>query len=158
MLKENWSLKSSLSYLKEHLKQQSKLYFYFWFSCFVFEIFQFLWYANYTWHLVYEQWHIGECYIIFAIIKQNYFKMYMFGVVREKHTHMISSKSFCFIKEKIYNILRYVIARTCNLHIKETERTQKWSKGIKNWKSNLLYYFKWNLSNKTNLILGFSSL
>ena len=53
LLKENWTLKSSLSYL-------IKLSFNFWFPCFVLEIFQFLWYANYTYDVVYEQWHIGD--------------------------------------------------------------------------------------------------
>ena len=33
-------------------------------------------------------WHIGECYIsLLLYIKQNHFKMYMFGVVRETHAH-----------------------------------------------------------------------
>ena len=55
-------------------------------------------------------------------------------------------KWFNLIKVKIYNILRYVIAHKlrhmCNLHIKakETEISQKRV-----------------LSNKTNLILGYSS-
>ena len=44
------------------------------------------------------------------------------------------------------NILRYVIARIlchmCNLHIKETEISEKRSKGIKKLKDNLLCYFK----------------
>ena len=53
LLKENWTLKSSLSSLKEHLKEQSKLSFSFWFLCFVFEIFQFLCYANYTYYAYY---------------------------------------------------------------------------------------------------------
>ena len=61
---------------------------------------------------------------------KNRFKMYMFGVVGGTHFH--------FITAKIYNILRYVIARIlrhmCNLHINETEISQKRSKRIKNWK------------------------
>ena len=52
---------------------------------------------------------------------------------------MITSKWFRFIIAKICNILRYVIPRIlrhmCNLHIKETEISQKRSKGIKNWKT-----------------------
>ena len=54
--------------------------------------------------------------------------MYMFRVVGETH----------FVIAKIYNIFRYVIAfprilrHMCNLHIKETEISQKRSKGIKN--------------------------
>ena len=63
----------------------------------------------------------------------------------EKHMHMITSKWFRFIIAKIYNILRYVIART-----------QKWSKGIKNWKITYSVILS-VLSNKTNLILGYSS-
>ena len=44
----------------------------------------------------------------------------------------------------------------CNLHIKETEISQKRNKGIKNWK--ITYSVTLSvLSNKTNLILGFSS-
>ena len=78
----------------------------------------------------------------------------------EKHTHMIISKWFRFITAKIYNILRYVIdhklRHMCNLHIKETEISRKRSKGIKNWK--ITYSVSLSvLSNKTNLILGFSS-
>ena len=38
--------KLSLSYFKEHLKWQSNIFCSFWFPCFVFEIFQFVWYAN----------------------------------------------------------------------------------------------------------------
>ena len=69
-------------------------------------------------------------------------------------------KWFRFIIAKIYNILRYVIARIlrhmCNLHINETEISQKRSKGIKNW--NITYsVFLSVLSNKTNMILWFSS-
>ena len=59
-----------------------------------------------------------------------------------------------------YNILRYVIAHIlrymCNLHIKEAEISQKRSKGIKNWKITYSVILS-VLSNKTNLILGFST-
>ena len=75
-----------------------------------------------------------------------------------KHTHIIILKWFRFIIAKICNIFRYVIAslHMCNLHIKETEISQKRSKGIKNWK--ITYSVILNvLSNKTNLILGFTS-
>ena len=45
---------------------------------------------------------------------------------RGRNTHMITSKWFRFIIAKIYNILRYVIARLlrhiCNLHIKRLLR------------------------------------
>ena len=95
--------------------------------------------------------------------------LYMFSIIKRiykcllswaKHTHMITSKWFRFIIAKIYNILRYVIARIlrhmCNLHIKETEISQKRSKGIKNWKITYSVILS-VLSNKTNLILGFSS-
>ena len=46
----------------------------------------------------------------------------------------------------------------CNLHIKakETEISQKRSKGIKNWKITFSVILS-VLSNKTNLILGYSS-
>ena len=78
----------------------------------------------------------------------------------EKYTHMITSKLFRFIIAKIYNILRYVIPHIlrhmCNLHIKETEISQKRSKGIKNWKITYSVILNF-LSSKTNLILGFSS-
>ena len=43
-----------------------------------------------------------------------------------------------------------------NLHIKETEISQKRSNGIKNWKITYSVILS-VLSNKTNLILGFSS-
>ena len=77
----------------------------------------------------------------------------------EKHTYMITSKWFRFIIVKIYHILRYVIPlirHMCNLRIKETEISQKRSKGIKNWKITYSVILT-VLSNKTNLILGFSS-
>ena len=44
----------------------------------------------------------------------------------------------------------------CNLQIKETEIPQKRSKGIKNWKITYSVILS-VLSNKTNLILGYSS-
>ena len=73
---------------------------------------------------------------------------------------MITSKRFRFIIAKIYNILRWVIPyklrHMCNLHIKETEISQKRSKGIKNWKITYSVILS-VLLNKTNLILGFSS-
>ena len=51
-----------------------------------------------------------------------------------KHVHF-EVISF-YNSAKIYNILRYVIGHKlrhmCNLHIKETEISQKRSKGIKN--------------------------
>ena len=66
---------------------------------------------------------------IFDIIKQNHFKMYIFGVVGETHAHDY------FEVISFYNILRYVIPRIlrhmCNLHIKETEISQKRSKESK---------------------------
>ena len=70
------------------------------------------------------------------------------------------SKWFRFITAKTYNILQYVIPHIlrhmCNLHIKGTEISQKRSKGIKNWKITYSVILS-VLSNKTNLILGFSS-
>ena len=75
---------------------------------------------------------------IFAIIKRNHFKMYFnhFNLVSwEKHAHMITSKWFRFIIARIYNILRYVIARIlrhmCNLHIKGNII---WEFGLNSWK------------------------
>ena len=69
-------------------------------------------------------------------------------------------KWFRFIIAKIYNIFRYVIPHKLrhmsNLHIKETEISQKRSKGIKNWKITYSVILS-VLSNKTNLTLGFSS-
>ena len=79
---------------------------------------------------------------------------------RGGNTHMIILKWFRCIIAKIYNILQYVIVRIlrhmCNLHIKETEISQKRSKGIKNWKITYSVLLS-VLSNKTNLILRFSS-
>ena len=50
--------------------------------------------------------------------------------------NMYILKGFRFIIAKIYNILRYVLdhklRHICNLHIKETEISQKRSKGFKN--------------------------
>ena len=95
---------------------------------------------------------------IFVIIKRNHFKMHMFGVVGETHAHDYFEVILFSIIAKIYNILRYVIPQhMCNLHIKENEISQKRSKGIKNWKITYSVILS-VLSNKTNLILGFSSL
>ena len=45
---------------------------------------------------------------IFAIIKRNHFKMYMFGVVGETHAHdYFEVISFYNSKDILYNILRY---------------------------------------------------
>ena len=75
----------------------------------------------------------------------------------EKHAHDYFEVILFSIIAKIYNILRYVIPQhMCNLHIKETEISQKRSKGIKNWKITYSVIVS-VLSNKTNLILGFSS-
>ena len=50
----------------------------------------------------------------------------------------------------------YFSHHTKHVHFFETEISQKWSKGIKNWK--ITYSVILNvLSNKTNLILGFTS-
>ena len=48
------------------------------------------------------------------------------------------------------------IRHMCNLHVKETEISQKLSKGIKNWKITYSVILS-VISNKTNLILEFSS-
>ena len=84
----------------------------------------------------------------------------MYSLCRGRNTHMITSRWFRFIIAKIYNILRYVIPHIvrymCNLNIKETEICQKRSKGIKNWKITYSVILNF-LSNKGNLILGFSS-
>ena len=71
---------------------------------------------------------------------------------------MITSKWFRFIIAKIYNILRYVIPHKLrHMFIKETEISQKGSKGIKNWKINLLCYFKCSLKqNKLDFRVQFS--
>ena len=65
--------------------------------------------------------------------------MYIFDVVGETHAHdyfEVIYNNIRFIITNIDNILRYVIPHKlrhmCNLHIKETEISQKRSKGIKN--------------------------
>ena len=52
--------------------------------------------------------------------------------------------------------IHHKLRHMCNMHIKETEISQKRSKGIKNWKITYSVILS-VLSNKTNLILGFSS-
>ena len=54
------------------------------------------------------------------------------------------------------SLIIHKLRHMCNLHIKETEIPQKRSKGIKNWKMTYSAILS-VLSNKTNLILGFSS-
>ena len=107
-----------------------------------------------TWGMTYRR-----MLYIFVLCNENTSKCTCL-VSWEKHTHMITSKWFRFIIAKIYNILRYVIPHVlrhmCNLHIKETEICQKRRKGIKNWKITYSVILS-VLSNKTNLILGFSS-
>ena len=55
--------------------------------------------------------------------------MYMFGVVGEKHAHDYFEVISFYNSKDIHNILRYVIdhklRHMCNLHIKETEISQK---------------------------------
>ena len=74
---------------------------------------------------------------VIYIVTRNHFKMYMFGVVGEKHAHDYFEVISFYNSKDIHNILRYVIdhklRHMCNLHIKETEISQKRSKGIKNW-------------------------
>ena len=79
---------------------------------------------------------------IFAIIKRNHFKMYMFGVLGETHAHdyfeVISfynseDKKHSPICHSLYTIKETTYQRnTKEIHIKETEISQKRSKGIKN--------------------------
>ena len=70
---------------------------------------------------------------IFAIIKRNHFEVIMYVCFSHdtKHVHFEVISFY----NSIYNILRYVIdhklRHMCNLHIKETEISQKRSKGIK---------------------------
>ena len=73
---------------------------------------------------------------IFAIIKRNHFKMYMFGVVGETHAHVYfevisfyNSKDSYITFSDMSLLVYYVM---CNLHMKETKISQKRSKGIKN--------------------------
>ena len=72
--------------------------------------------------------------------------MYMFGVVGETRAHDYFEVISFYNNKDIYNILRYVIAcilrHMCNLHIKETEISQKTKQGNQKLKDNLLCYFK----------------
>ena len=60
----------------------------------------------------------------------------MFGFVGETHAHDYFEVISFYNTAKIYNILRchspYTTCNLHNLHIKETEISQKQSKGIKN--------------------------
>ena len=120
VLKENWTPNKIKFVLFERTLRITKFSFSFWFPCFVFEIFQFLWFANYTYDVVYVMCISENCTSIAYKLRHMLFK------------------------------LRY-------LHIKETEISQKRSKGIKNWKITYSVILKSVLSNKTILILGFSS-
>ena len=104
----------------------------FWFPCFVFEIFQYLWYANYTYSMTYRR-----MLYIFAIMNRNHFKVIM-CVCFSHHTKHVHFEVISFYNSK------------------ETEISQKRSKGIKNWKITYSVILS-VLSNKTNLILEFSS-
>ena len=90
---------------------------------------------------------------IFDIITRNHFKMYMFGVVGETHAHDYF-EVISFYNSK--DIQHSPICHLCNLHIKETEISQKRSKGIKNCKITYSVILS-VLSNKTNMVLGFNS-
>ena len=65
--------------------------------------------------------------------------------------------TFWTLKWFRFMIANHVLRHMCNLHIKETEISQKRSNGIKNWKITYSVILS-VLSNKTNLILGFSAL
>ena len=81
---------------------------------------------------------------IFAIIQRNHFKMYMFGVVGETRAHDFDM-SFP---------LNYVICLICiSKKLKYLKNEARESKNRKITYSVILSV----LSNKTNLILGFSS-
>ena len=64
--------------------------------------------------------------------------------------------TFWTLKWFRFMIANHVLRHMCNLHIKETEISQKRSNGIKNWKITYSVILS-ILSNKTNLILGYSS-
>ena len=81
---------------------------------------------------------------IFAIIKRNHFKMYMFGVVGETHAHdYFEEISFYNSKDIIFSdmslLVYYVICVICISkklkYLKNEQRNQK-------LKDNLLCYFK----------------
>ena len=76
------------------------------FPSFVFEIFQFLWYANYTYDVVYGEWHTGECYISLLLSNEITSKQSC-AYVSPTIPNMYILKWFRFIIAKIYNILRY---------------------------------------------------
>ena len=113
-------------------------------------------------HFPFPLW--GRCgsFLERPIIKWNHFEVIM-SMCFSHDTKHVYFEVILFYNSKdiyIYNILRHVIPRIlrhmCNLHIKETEISQKRSKGIKNW--NMTYSVILSvLSNKINLILGFSS-
>ena len=90
---------------------------------------------------------------ILAIMIRNHFKMYMFGVVGETHAHdYFEVVSFYKSKDIQYNILRYIIPRILR-HMCNISKTKQ---GNQKRNDNLLCYLS-VFSNKTNLILGFSS-
>ena len=86
VLKENWTLKSSLSLLKEHFS------FSFWFPCFVFEIFLryfvFLICKSHIWRSIRAMTYRIMLYM-FAFIKRNHFEVIMYVCFSHdtKHVH-----------------------------------------------------------------------
>ena len=94
---------------------------------------------------------------IFAIIKWNHFRIYMFGVVGKTHTHdyfevnlFYNSKDILVAFSYMSFPLYYVICVIC------ISKKLKTKQGNQKLKDNLLVILS-VLSNKTNLILGFSS-
>ena len=85
-LKVYMKRKLSLLYLKEVLKLYSNLFVRFLFLCVVFEIFQFVWYANYQGLHTCIMTYRRRLYSI-VVIKRNHFKLCMFGVAGETHIH-----------------------------------------------------------------------
>ena len=79
---------------------------------------------------------------IFVIIKRNHFE-----VITDVRVSLPRHQTCTFWSDFVH---------MCNLHIKETEISQKRSKGIKNWKITYSVILS-VLSDKINLILGYSS-
>ena len=100
-----------------------------------------------------------------VIYYNNIMNLYIAHVIAWKYVHACAYG----IIANIYNIIwynskdiehspichsPYTIRHMCNLHIKETEISQKRCKEIKNWKITYSVILT-DLSNKTNFILGY---
>ena len=107
--------KLSLSFLKENLKWQSNIFSSFWFPCFVFEIFEFVWYVNLTYtitlrHTLHND--LSQKILYLCYFQTKTLNIYRLCCRRNTRTWFLIRQVFCSIIAKICNPLRQVIMQS----------------------------------------------